>query len=974
MDLSPPLGGGMIDLAYYGVSKFELDSHPGLALEAAQAFFRRLDFDVKVENTRIVARYDKARARDLADLCQRAEALFRLVPHLMDLDWTVGSLALPEEARRAAGVAWADFFEQWGIPPAQYVLTEDKTGVLLAREPHPEGVSEVRWEGEGAYADIVTGKPLPEFFAALRTALESFGFEAPAVEPRAGAGQNWLDAHLLRPLRAALERGELVMGPDGWRKAPPELFQRQHEADRFAEILASDSAVITRSARLAGLAAALERTLRFETTGSVNGFDVQRADLVLKDQRLALYALRDAGGMFRLALFTPGGAIYLHRPDAAHPWIDNASGDVGELAPLLRRSNFLPSWIDAEPQAAGAGAEDVRATFGSPNPRMREAGVPGARTITAERASPGRAAGPARLGTRHRHPDDLAGAVLFSASLKPEDSIFLYHAAGVVATGGGTLSHAGLLAVQFGRPALIAPGTWREEPDGSVLLVCRRREFAERRRTAHGFAIVERCDVREYDERIREGDLVVVDADAGVLTILGQSNPALALHDGLQQLVAATRRLEEATAVQEILAQRGHRLHALHLLEKLAGRIEDPALVEHAVHELLAGMAAGQGLRGETAGLLGLLGARAETRPLVEKCIEEIARDVAGRHAAARDRALRLIPSARCGHEILALRLGVARVRETLEQAGDVLQSAGVRAPLFTRGEDRAVDELAASRLKAILGGLIDASRQATAPTAGSAARHALREIERIAGVIGAPGDVAAESREWRARLDARDAELAGSLADRIVLWPEDGDLAIERLAGAKAANLAELHHLGAGPLVPPWFVVTDRAFREALKGVVPRRRGGSPVAGGEGVPLGQAIDGVLARAELTAEEKSAAIRRLWDEVHLPPAVSTGVADAYRRLSGFAHTPGAVHDAGIPGADAFPETGDPFVAVRSSAHEEDTEAATGAGQFDTFLFVRGADDVLEYLKRAWSGLWTPRAIHARCRPALRSTG
>ena len=53
------------------------------------------------------------------------------------------------------------------------------------------------------------------------------------------------------------------------------------------------------------------------------------------------------------------------------------------------------------------------------------------------------------------------------------------------------------------------------------------------------------------------------------------------------------------------------------------------------------------------------------------------------------------------------------------------------------------------------------------------------------------------------------------------------------------------------------------------------------------------------------------------------------------------------------------------MAVRSSAHQEDTDAAAHAGEFDTFLFVRGERSLVEHLKRAWSGLWTERAIHNR---------
>lgn len=53
------------------------------------------------------------------------------------------------------------------------------------------------------------------------------------------------------------------------------------------------------------------------------------------------------------------------------------------------------------------------------------------------------------------------------------------------------------------------------------------------------------------------------------------------------------------------------------------------------------------------------------------------------------------------------------------------------------------------------------------------------------------------------------------------------------------------------------------------------------------------------------------------------------------------------------------------MAIRSSGREEDTENFTRAGEFETFLYIRGHEQLLEYLKRAWSGLWTERAIHNR---------
>jgi pyruvate,water dikinase len=56
---------------------------------------------------------------------------------------------------------------------------------------------------------------------------------------------------------------------------------------------------------------------------------------------------------------------------------------------------------------------------------------------------------------------------------------------------------------------------------------------------------------------------------------------------------------------------------------------------------------------------------------------------------------------------------------------------------------------------------------------------------------------------------------------------------------------------------------------------------------------------------------------------------------------------------------------DAFVAVRSSATAEDLPDASFAGQQETFLNVKGADELLEKVIKCWSSLFTPRAIFYR---------
>ncbi|MGS2648560.1 PEP/pyruvate-binding domain-containing protein [Streptosporangium sp. LJ11] len=63
---------------------------------------------------------------------------------------------------------------------------------------------------------------------------------------------------------------------------------------------------------------------------------------------------------------------------------------------------------------------------------------------------------------------------------------------------------------------------------------------------------------------------------------------------------------------------------------------------------------------------------------------------------------------------------------------------------------------------------------------------------------------------------------------------------------------------------------------------------------------------------------------------------------------------------------AYRELGDePAVAVRSSATAEDLPGMSFAGQQDTFLNIRGAEQVLDAVRRCWASLWTERAIAYR---------
>jgi pyruvate, water dikinase len=93
-----------------------------------------------------------------------------------------------------------------------------------------------------------------------------------------------------------------------------------------------------------------------------------------------------------------------------------------------------------------------------------------------------------------------------------------------------------------------------------------------------------------------------------------------------------------------------------------------------------------------------------------------------------------------------------------------------------------------------------------------------------------------------------------------------------------------------------------------------------------------------------TASKK---IRELIEKTLMPKDIETAIRNAYEEL------------------DKRFNLKDTFVAVRSSATAEDLPDASFAGQQETYLNVKGADDLIEKVRKCWSSLFTPRAIFYR---------
>lgn len=146
---------------------------------------------------------------------------------------------------------------------------------------------------------------------------------------------------------------------------------------------------------------------------------------------------------------------------------------------------------------------------------------------------------------------------------------------------------------------------------------------------------------------------------------------------------------------------------------------------------------------------------------------------------------------------------------------------------------------------------------------------------------------------------------------------------------GGKGASLGEMASIGLP--VPKAFVVTAQAFRRFL------------IETGLENRLYSCFDGLDVEDSAALEEAAGKAMKLVLEAEMPKRISEDILRAYHRLA--------------------PEP--MIVAVRSSATAEDLPDASFAGQQETFLNIRGNEDLLEAVQKCWASLYGARAIYYR---------
>lgn len=172
----------------------------------------------------------------------------------------------------------------------------------------------------------------------------------------------------------------------------------------------------------------------------------------------------------------------------------------------------------------------------------------------------------------------------------------------------------------------------------------------------------------------------------------------------------------------------------------------------------------------------------------------------------------------------------------------------------------------------------------------------------------------------------------------KFILWFDELVIDDVPLVGGKNASLGEMiRELGKkGVKVPNGFAVTAYAYKYLI----------------EKAGIGDKIREILSDLDThnirNLKERGKKIRDLIENAKLPEELEKAIVDAYNDMG-----------------ERFGYGKNPDVAVRSSATAEDLPDASFAGQQETFLNIRGPENVIKACKKCFASLFTDRAISYR---------
>lgn len=166
-------------------------------------------------------------------------------------------------------------------------------------------------------------------------------------------------------------------------------------------------------------------------------------------------------------------------------------------------------------------------------------------------------------------------------------------------------------------------------------------------------------------------------------------------------------------------------------------------------------------------------------------------------------------------------------------------------------------------------------------------------------------------------------------------------------IAGGKGANLSEIYNMKIP--VPPGFVITAQAYDYFIeKSKIDDK-------------IKKLLSSINYEDTKQLNQATEQIRKLITNSKLPEEMEKEIIESYEHLD--------VNEEHIKNNTALgilkPSSEPIFVAVRSSATTEDLAEASFAGQQDSFLNIKGNEELLKHIKKCFASLFTARATYYR---------
>lgn len=520
----------------------------------------------------------------------------------------------------------------------------------------------------------------------------------------------------------------------------------------------------------------------------------------------------------------------------------------------------------------------------------------------------------------HRSSKPLQNPVLLVDFTTPNDIDAIRGATAVLATAGGILSHVGITTREFGIPAVIYHGAeWKKDKSGIVVRTQKPQKVIQE---GHGLWIT--SEMKSADLVLNDGDLVLIDGANGTTTLLPQriGEEILRLSSQLKHIDKS----EAATGLQPVFER----------IDQLLSQMYQTKGKEFSARE------------DDLAGLLEFLIYYAikmdDVYGSVCQGILTRIRDLIGK--LPRDLALRIENFERelLVKEIEPLKNMISEGKDSLAACFTIDQ-----VQIFLLNLESKL-----TAIEAIAGSMSNGSSTLNGIKDDVAALER-RASQRVLQIEKTTVEGVATQQKDDEKKQAREVEKENHRTTRRVVYSL-GELGahMSEFTGPKAANLGEV--LGVlreqGGLIPEGLAVTVEGFLLFLQENNLERK------------FRKIADQIDDERQNSGDESKEKIEKL--AVGLQRLIRSGVLQADRGVG--KRVLQAVRDRNL---------GESYLAVRSSAVQEDTQGAAYAGVAETHLFVQakenkdGSNELLSTIVETWASFWLPRAVAYRGNQSVR---